>query len=425
MDQPTGPVTPRVRGRRWIGWWGVVSAALIVLSFLAGTVLPSPWRDARANSVISPLVTAEVARRSFTAPVAQASGVIRLGTTIPVEPTASDGQVAVVTATPRRVGDVIQPGDAVIDVSGRPLVFLRLAFPLYRDLRRGDRGADVTALQRGLANAGLYQGAADGDYGVRTADAVARLYRGAGSTAPGDPADAGSVVNGTAENRAEDVEEEAADDPAGAASAPSPVSRAETAAPPRPQPGGWLPRAEILAADVPRLTLVTVARVGTTLGTDSTTAATLRGGEPRVTARVPAAAKGDFASGRAVRVVTTNDAGRTTTGSVVTLGAFSGGSDSQPAGYDATISVPRLASDWQDGDRVTVTSSGSEAAAREAVAVPLTAVRHDTEGDYVSVEQRPGDLARVRVEVGLQDSGWVEVVSGDLRPGQRVVVAGG
>ncbi|MGL5909204.1 MAG: hypothetical protein ACRCZP_04325, partial [Phycicoccus sp.] len=273
--------------------------------------------------------------------------------------------------------------------------------------------------QRGLTDAGLYRGAVDGDYGARTADAVTRLYRRAGSPAPEDPAAAGPAADDEAPGGS------GTGDSGGVEPEPSPSSSAAPSPAPRPQPGGWLPRAEILAADVPRLTLVTVARVGTTLGAEGATAATLRGGEPRVTARVPVVAKDDFASGRQVRVVAVNDAGRTTTGEVVSLGAFSGGSDSQPAGYDATIAVPDLADGWQDEDRVTVIRAGAGSATREAVAVPLTAVRQDANGAYVSVERRPGALTSVRVEVGLQDSGWAEVAGGDLQPGQRVVVAGG
>ena len=66
-------------------------------------------------------------------------------------------------------------------------MLVHLPFELYRDLRIGDTGVDVTALQRSLDELGYGPGDSDGLFGTATANSVRRLYEHLGYTPPQDP----------------------------------------------------------------------------------------------------------------------------------------------------------------------------------------------------------------------------------------------
>lgn len=401
------------RRRRWLGWWAAVSVVLVALAFVAGSVLPSPWREARANSEARLSVTAQVVSRTFTAEGARAQGTLSLGASIPVVASAGEGASVVVTGTPAKAGQELSPGDVVIEVNGRPVIFLRMPFPMYRDLRQGDSGDDVAAVQRALTGAGVYSGAVDGVYGPRTSGAVAGLYRAAGASVPVDP-DAGAAPGGTSSRGggSADAGEGDAKTADGAGSAQQPAAA----------PGSFLPRAEVLAADVSRVSVISTAKVGASPSGESDAVGLLRGGSAAVTARVAVADKGAFAAGARVSVAAVDDASRSVDGRVVSLGEFTAGNDGEVAGFDADVSVGELGDGWSDGDRVVVSLAGEGAASRESTAVPLTAVREDSSGTYVLVKEAGLAPARVPVTVGVSDGGWAEVTQGELRPGQAVVL---
>lgn len=60
---------------------------------------------------------------------------------------------------------------------------------------------------------------------------------------------------------------------------------------------------------------------------------------------------------------------------------------------------------------------------REGAAVPVTAVGSSAEGASVMVV-KDGTVTRVRVETGIRDKGWIEIVSG-LEPGATIVTKAG
>lgn len=130
-------------------------------------------------------VTAPVERRAIT------SEVVTRATVVYDEPTAIsvtgqpdvDGD-AVVTRVPEE-GDEVTEGEAVAEVSGRPLLVLEGALPAYRDLRPGASGDDVAQLQAGLDRLGHYSGDIDGRYGPATEAAVEAWYGDVGFEAPG------------------------------------------------------------------------------------------------------------------------------------------------------------------------------------------------------------------------------------------------
>lgn len=100
----------------------------------------------------------------------------------------------IVTANPA-VGDELVPGSVALEVSGRPIVVISGGVPAYRDFVGGTRGADVVALQSGLAALGYDVGAIDGHYGKATAAAVEALYLAVGyETSPAEASPAEVAV---------------------------------------------------------------------------------------------------------------------------------------------------------------------------------------------------------------------------------------
>lgn len=83
----------------------------------------------------------------------------------------TEGTVTGVSAKP---GSIMASGDTVFEVEGRPVVALAMASPLWRELSQGDKGEDVAAMQRALADLG-YEIAVDGEIGNHTLRAVADL----------------------------------------------------------------------------------------------------------------------------------------------------------------------------------------------------------------------------------------------------------
>lgn len=82
----------------------------------------------------------------------------------------------VVSAVPTDDAEAMDSGDVVLELEGRPLIALRMPFPLWRDIEPGDEGRDVEAVQESLADAGVFDGVVDGRYGPVTQAAVIELY---------------------------------------------------------------------------------------------------------------------------------------------------------------------------------------------------------------------------------------------------------
>lgn len=87
----------------------------------------------------------------------------------------------VLTQSVVAAGDVVNEGDRVVEVSGRPVFVLQGDTPVYRSLQPGMTGDDVTAVQDSLIRLG-YTIADDeiGTFGASTKTAVDALYGAAG-----------------------------------------------------------------------------------------------------------------------------------------------------------------------------------------------------------------------------------------------------
>ncbi|WP_146115350.1 peptidoglycan-binding protein [Microbacterium sp. MYb62] len=97
--------------------------------------------------------------------------------------TLTDTGSKVVTKAPVVSGARVSAGSVVAELNGQPVFALPGSFPFYRDLRAGDRGPDVRALQNALSAAG-YGLSVDGVLGAGTQAGIAWLYTSAGYESP-------------------------------------------------------------------------------------------------------------------------------------------------------------------------------------------------------------------------------------------------
>jgi hypothetical protein len=172
----------------------LVAAALIGVVLLAcggwaaARQIKSPAQVAADTAAPRPSqLTAKVTTQTLSAEVIT-RGTVRYGLPTPISlPVSNLKGTGTGTGTPI-VGRLPKPGaklrerSVAMTISGRPMIVLQGATPMYRDLGPGTKGADVLQLEHALARAGLGPGPVDGRYDAATAAAVAGLYRRVGST---------------------------------------------------------------------------------------------------------------------------------------------------------------------------------------------------------------------------------------------------
>lgn len=401
---------PSAHARLW--WlWAAVTVVATAAAFVVGHHVRSPWADAQANAQASVDATATIAQGTIDRPVPSFTATVSLGTTIELlTSSAPDTSRQVVTAQRARAGTVVTSGDVLIEVSGRPVFALTLAFPLYRDLHGGDSGPDVQALQGSLADLGLYRGAQDGILGPATQDAVTRLYTTRETRTPATPDE--RQADREAAERA--LQELAADPDASAPDIAAAHARADSAAR---AAGSWLPVSEVLAIPGAQATVASAAPVGTVLD-GASSALTLRVGEATATGRVGVADADAFTVGSPT-LATLVGGEVAVTGHVADRTEFLPEEGESLPGYDVTVALDGPG-ELGDDARVTVSPAGG-GGSETGLVVPLAAVREDAEGTYVLVATG-GRPARVTVSPGVSAHGEV-IVTGDLREGDQVVVA--
>ncbi|WMI61950.1 peptidoglycan-binding domain-containing protein (plasmid) [Streptomyces rochei] len=146
----------------------------------AGSVVRSPQQVMAEAGPPPPDVLTAPVRKQVIADMVVTRGTVSAAQTVRFTPNTPPGEgapAAVVTRTMVAPGDDVRPGRVLVEISGRPVFALRGAVPVYRDLRTGVRGGDVTQLRRALAIEGFTStGDAEGVFGPATARAVAAFY---------------------------------------------------------------------------------------------------------------------------------------------------------------------------------------------------------------------------------------------------------
>lgn len=160
----------------------VIVALLAVVGWLVnrgrGTGEAAERSDAEA------VVTAPVERRVLeTLQVTRGTVIVPSQATVRA-PAPADGELAVVvTGTPLEQGAEVTAGAVVVELNGRPVFALPGDVPVYRDIRPGDAGPDVDALQDALQKMGYEIPGWEREnklFGRYTQLAVEKLYETAG-----------------------------------------------------------------------------------------------------------------------------------------------------------------------------------------------------------------------------------------------------
>ena len=183
----------------------VVAAAAIAAGggLLLASTIKSPAEQAAQTSAPPPTqLTAPVTRQVITSTVlaqgavhpppevAQLSGADSGGS-------GPNGELPVVTRVFRPAGSIVEPGQPIVEVAGRPLFALRGSVPAYRNLVPGETGTDVSQLQLGLESLGYPVGSdTPGTFGAGTAAAVSAFYTALGYPVPAQQATVATAKGG-------------------------------------------------------------------------------------------------------------------------------------------------------------------------------------------------------------------------------------
>lgn len=169
-----------------------VLAAVAIVSLVAGValsaVIVSPGQAAADAKPPEPgLITVPVELRTLSNDVTLRGDVV-YADSVDVTLEAGDRTgPAVVTGRVPEAGATFGPASVALEVAGRPVIVLPGELPVYRTLRLGLAGPDVTQLKEALRSLGIDPGGSE-SFDAATAAAVAELYARVGYPAP-QPAD--------------------------------------------------------------------------------------------------------------------------------------------------------------------------------------------------------------------------------------------
>lgn len=171
------------------------------------------------------LITVEVEKLELSNTVV-VRGTVRFSDSTDLTLNANYEGVSILTGVLAEQGSLIEDGQAVAEVGGRPVFVLQGELPAFRDLGPGTSGDDVLQLEEALTRLGFDPGPVDGTYDSDTADAVAALYEDRGYTP--QPRDAGerAQIDG-AESAVEGAREQLRSAEQGLAAARQPLPESE------------------------------------------------------------------------------------------------------------------------------------------------------------------------------------------------------
>jgi peptidoglycan hydrolase-like protein with peptidoglycan-binding domain len=286
-------------------------------------------------------------------------------------------------------GSTVEPGNAIIEVAGRPMFVLPGTVPAYRDMLPGETGSDIAQLQAGLQEIGYSTGGdASGVYGAGTAAAVAAFYHNLGYPAPLTPA--------------------VPKKPGHAA----PARQAE------------VPLSEIMF--VPNFPARVVSLGGSVGSVVSGSLVTLSMGSPGIKGQLNPAYASLVRAGMHVRI-TTQGSSASVRGTITSVGAQSQTSKSISGGIYLPMHVlpdKPLPGSMGPGQDVILSINAAKTSG-PMLAVPEAAVFGGQNGkDYVSKVTGPNSATRVQVRVITQGDGLVGIApspAGALRSGDQVV----
>jgi Putative peptidoglycan binding domain len=457
------------------------AAAVISIAGLIGsTFVRSPAQLAAEQGPPSPSVlTAPVVREVLTETVI-VRGTVVAGSSLMVTPTAAQGASAlVVTRVVKAAGTAVDPGDVLIEVSGRPVIALPGSTPAYRDLQPSDTGKDVGELQSALKALGYPDADAHDTFGTGTKDAITKLYQHLGYTIPttGGPGDTGdqSALKAAAQS-VTDARRAVTGDLEAVTQANAALATAKSTKPPNPgsvaagqnavgqakqtlsyarqdltsaqqaqshliaTTGVEMPLDEFVF--IPSFPAHVAALSGEVGSTVTAPLVTLDTGALVVDCVLQQGEQGLLKAGLSV-TLDAEQLNQTAAGRVSNIGPYSAGSQSaaggnqngsgkgqaqgaaQPAGYPVVVTPsPDLSAAWLGQDvRVTIKAAST---AGPVMVVPVAAVSTDQSGSTSVTILKSGDQrVRVPVTAGLDSNGVVAVTPmtpGAIAAGDLVVI---
>ncbi|MGW4032507.1 peptidoglycan-binding protein [Streptomyces sp. NPDC004838] len=460
---PSRPTDGMGRRRRW-ALAVAAGAALVALGGLgASLVIKSPAQVAAdAKAPAQDALTAQVEHRVLVSSVITRGEVVA-GQTVRVAPQISPGEGgsgAVVTKIAATARSTVGNGQVLLEVSGRPVFALRGKLPLYRDLRPGATGKDVTQLQRALRALGHATGGdPDGTFGAGTKTALTAFYAAIGYDPRPAQDDDGAALEAAADavtgarravEDAEDARDAADSDPDGALGkavdrAKEDLADARAAyAEAQAESGPMLPAAEaVFLESFP-------ARVGGVQGQvgDQVTGTvmTVSAGRLLAQAQVPEYQKGLLRAGQRVEIHS-EVSGITAKGEVTSVadtmstsaesagqsdgsdgeGGEGGGADTaaDTSGYLVRITPDKALDPRLTGQDVRLTIEAASTG-KKALVVPVTAITSGADGrTVVIVVGADGTQRRVEIRPGTSGDGYVAVEPvnpGTLKAGDEVVI---
>lgn len=384
--------------------WATVLVVAVAASFLTGRLVESPDREQLAEAQQSIRVTARVEERVVDARTALAGSVNAGATqTLTMSPLP---EPAVVTRQVVKAGDVVKPGSLIGAVSGKPVFALSAPLALYRDLYTGDRGDDVTSLQRAMQQAGLAV-EVTGWVDWRTTAAVTKLFVDNDFAAPTTP------VRTEADSSDGDRN----------ASTPAPSS-----SPTVESPGeevvveAFIPYRSFASLSVAEATVTNSLPLGATV-TAEAALSTVQTSVNNVSFRADPVLAAELSEGQEVSIQTDS---QQIAGSIASIGPFAEASEGRSPGRDVIVSSddPTFAG-LTAGLSVTVLP---QARNEQTLAVPTVAIRQDAQGSFVLVPDAEDDsngipdARRVPVTVNYSGNGWTAIAGESLAVGAEVIV---
>jgi hypothetical protein len=424
--------------------------------WFAGTQVQSPGDAAagRTPPKAGP-VTVAVEERSLTATVV-ATGTVEFASPQTLTLAGAVGTSGTATDTVERVtkaptaGTVLEEGDVLMSVSGRPVLVLSGTVPMYRSIVPGTSGEDVTQLQDALRRIGYAPGTSRGKYLSGTADAVTKWYKAKGfdAQAPTEAdkqqlaqlqqavtsAQLGLINAKASESEKETKALELKSAQATLDSANSALTSFDSSY------GTKVPAGEVIF--LPKLP-VRIDKVKVKTGdSPSGELGTVTGSELMVQAVVPGAdavllkkgmaveidAQGKTAEGRLdaigedAKPTTGDDSGAGTTAGTGSTGGTNTTDSTAPAQLRITVADTDLLKDSSGATvKVSINVGSSDGT---VLAVPAAAVHTSADGKTRVQVERDGTVQDLDVTTGISAGGFTEVKSteGALKKGDLVVV---
>jgi multidrug efflux pump subunit AcrA (membrane-fusion protein) len=167
-----------LRGNRTMWIVAAVAVASLVAGLVLGQFIVSPGQAAAdAKAPKAGLITVPVESRELGNDVTIRGDATYADSVEVTLETGDLGGPAVVTGQVPEVGATLGAGAIALEVTGRPVIVLPGDLPVYRTLRVGVSGPDVTQLKQALQALGINPGSLESaTYDAATAAGVAALY---------------------------------------------------------------------------------------------------------------------------------------------------------------------------------------------------------------------------------------------------------